>query len=251
MASGCQVRAVLGGVDGISLIALAGALLVSFVGYRCAYPGIFRVEGGPVLPRAAGARRGSRGLRRSSSLMAAARFGQLRAPGRGDEGSRGRGAGGRPGPPRALRPGDRRLRCGDRRAGLSGRGQPPIDFTIPWAVIPIPGFLIGFWAAKRYGGQFRGPAGGLRPAASSTCPGLDPPHPGLFTHPLRWGSALCGMALFWAADAFASLGGARHVRRPDGSPAELLRGVRPPGCCWARRTRPLAGAGACWPSCCP
>jgi hypothetical protein len=27
---------------------------------------------------------------------------------------------------------------------VSGRGQPPMDFTLPWAVIPIPGFLIGF-----------------------------------------------------------------------------------------------------------
>jgi hypothetical protein len=26
----------------------------------------------------------------------------------------------------------------------------------------------------------------------------------LFTRPLRWGSALCGMALFWAADALAT-----------------------------------------------
>ena len=46
-----QVRAVLGDFDGIWLIALAGALLVSFVGYHYAYRGIFRVEGGPALPR--------------------------------------------------------------------------------------------------------------------------------------------------------------------------------------------------------
>src|SRR5262249_19368447 len=46
-----QVRAVLGDFDGIWLIALVGALLVSFVGYHYAYRGIFRVEGGPTLPR--------------------------------------------------------------------------------------------------------------------------------------------------------------------------------------------------------
>ena len=46
-----RVRAVLGDFDGIWLIALAGALLVSFVGYHYAYRGIFRVEGGPTLPR--------------------------------------------------------------------------------------------------------------------------------------------------------------------------------------------------------
>jgi hypothetical protein len=42
-----QVRAVLGDFDGIWMIALVGALLVSFVGYHYAYRGIFRVEGGP------------------------------------------------------------------------------------------------------------------------------------------------------------------------------------------------------------
>jgi hypothetical protein len=46
-----QVRAVQGDFDGRWLIALAGALLVSFVGYHYAYRGIFRVEGGPMLPR--------------------------------------------------------------------------------------------------------------------------------------------------------------------------------------------------------
>jgi hypothetical protein len=46
-----QVRAVLGDFDGIWLIALVGALLVSFVGYHYAYRGIFRVEGGPAVPR--------------------------------------------------------------------------------------------------------------------------------------------------------------------------------------------------------
>jgi hypothetical protein len=46
-----EVRAVLGDFDGVWLIALVGALLVSFVGYHFAYWGIFRVEGGPTLPR--------------------------------------------------------------------------------------------------------------------------------------------------------------------------------------------------------
>src|SRR5438477_9771601 len=46
-----QMRAALGDFAGIRLIALVGALLVSFVGYHYAYQGIFRVEGGPTLPR--------------------------------------------------------------------------------------------------------------------------------------------------------------------------------------------------------
>jgi peptidoglycan/LPS O-acetylase OafA/YrhL len=48
---------------------------------------------------------------------------------------------------------------------VSGRGQPPLDFTLPWAVIPIPGFLIGFWAADRYGDRFRDRSGWRRKPA--------------------------------------------------------------------------------------
>src|SRR6266550_2713251 len=52
-----QVRAVLGDVHWGWLIALAGALVVSFAGYFLAYQGIFRVEGGPgVRARRAAAR---------------------------------------------------------------------------------------------------------------------------------------------------------------------------------------------------
>ena len=46
-----RVRAVLAAFDGRWLLALAGALLLSFIGYYYAYRGIFRVEGGPRLPR--------------------------------------------------------------------------------------------------------------------------------------------------------------------------------------------------------
>jgi len=46
-----QVRAVVGDVHWGWLVVLAGALVVSFAGYRLAYQGIFRVEGGPKLPR--------------------------------------------------------------------------------------------------------------------------------------------------------------------------------------------------------
>jgi uncharacterized membrane protein YbhN (UPF0104 family) len=46
-----QVRAVVGDVHWGWLGVLAGALVVSFAGYFLAYQGIFRVEGGPRLPR--------------------------------------------------------------------------------------------------------------------------------------------------------------------------------------------------------
>jgi hypothetical protein len=121
----------------------------------------------------------------------------------------------------------------------SGRGQPPMDFTVPWAVIPIPGFVIGFWAADRYGDRFRDQVGWRRKL-------------GIFldsirisrvrsAHPLRWGSALCGMALFWAADAFAAWAGLAmfglHM-----NPAALFVGFAT-GMVFTRRTGPLAGAG--------
>ena len=40
-----------------------------------------------------------------------------------------------------------------------GRPVPPLDFAIPCAVIPIPGFLLGFWLAERYRDRFTGRSG--------------------------------------------------------------------------------------------
>jgi hypothetical protein len=156
--AGCsRVRAVLGDFDGIWLIALAGALLVSFVGYHYAYRGIFRVEGGPVLPR------------RQMRAVVAAGFGGFLAHGGGaldQHALQAAGAEEDEAKARVAALGGLEhgvLAISDCAAAIavlvSGRGQPPMDFTIPWAVIPIPGFLIGFWAAGRYGGRFRGRAG--------------------------------------------------------------------------------------------
>jgi uncharacterized membrane protein YbhN (UPF0104 family) len=46
-----QVSAALGNIRWGWLLALVGALFVSFAGYYCAYRGIFRVEEGPALSR--------------------------------------------------------------------------------------------------------------------------------------------------------------------------------------------------------
>ena len=63
----------------------------------------------------------------------------------------------------------------------------------------------------------------------------------LFVHPLRWGSALCGMALFWAADALAAWAGlAMFGFRMNA--AALFVGFAT-GMVFTRRTGPLAGAG--------
>ena len=232
-----EVRAVLGDFDGMWLIALVGALLVSFVGYHYAYRGLFRVEGGPTLPR------------RQMRAVVAAGFGgflahgggaldhyALRAAGAEEDEAKARVAalGG-------LEHGV--LAIGGCAAAIavlvSGRGQPPMDFTVPWAVIPIPGFLIGFWAADRYGDRFRGRAG-WRGKLGIFLDSIRIIRV-LFVHPLRWGSALCGMALFWAADALATWAGlAMFGFRMNA--AALFVGFAT-GMVFTRRTGPLAGAG--------
>ena len=232
-----QVRAALGDFDGIWLIALVGALLISLVGYHYAYRGIFRVEGGPTLPRA------------QMRAVVAAGFGgflahgggtldqyALQAAGEDEDEAKARVAalGG-------LEHGVLAIGgCAVAIAVLvSGRGQPPMDFTLPWAVIPIPGFFIGFWAADRYGHRFRHRSGWRRKL------GIFLDSIGLirtlFTHPLRWGSALCGMAPFWAADAFATWAGLATFGFQMNA-AELFVGFAT-GMVFTRRTGPLAGAG--------
>jgi hypothetical protein len=232
-----QVRTVLGGFDGTWLIALVGALLVSFVGYYYAYQGIFRVEGGPTLPR------------RQMRAVVAAGFGGFLAHGGGalDQYAL-QAAGAEEDEAKARVAALGGLEHGVLAIGgcaaaiavlVSGRGQPPLDFALPWAVIPIPGFLIGFWAADRYGDRFRGRSGWQGKLGIF----LDSIRiiRVLFTHPLRWGSALCGMALFWAADALATWAGLAMFGFQM-NPAQLFVGFAT-GMLFTRRTGPLAGAG--------
>lgn len=219
------------------LIALVGALLVSFVGYYYAYRGIFRVQGGPALPPG------------QMRAMVAAGFGGFLAHGGGaldqyaleaagaDEGE----AKARVAALGGLEHGV--LAIGGCAAAIvvlaSGRGQPPTDFTLPWAVIPIPGFLIAFWLAPRYADRFRGRAGWrgkLATSLDSICIIRE-----LFAHPLRWRSALCGVALFWAADAFAAWAGLTTFGFKMNA-ATLFVGFAT-GMVFTRRTGPLAGAG--------
>jgi hypothetical protein len=63
----------------------------------------------------------------------------------------------------------------------------------------------------------------------------------LFAHPLRWGSALGGMALFWVADAFATWAGLAMFGLHMNA-AALFVGFAT-GMVFTRRTGPLAGAG--------
>jgi hypothetical protein len=232
-----QVRTVLGDFDGRWLIALAGALLISFIGYHFAYRGIFRVEGGPTLPR------------RQMRAVVAAGFGGFLAHGGGalDQYAL-QAAGAEEDEAKARVAALGGLEHGILAIGgcaaaiavlVSGRGQPPMDFTVPWAVIPIPGFLLGFWAAGRYGDRFRDRPG-WRGKLSIFLDSIRLIR-ALFAHPLRWGSALCGMALFWAADAFATWAGMAMFGFQMNA-AALFVGFAT-GMVFTRRTGPLAGAG--------
>lgn len=232
-----EVRAVLGDFDGIWLVALVGALLASFAGYYYAYRGIFRVEGGPVLTR------------RQMRAVVAAGFGgflahgggaldqyALQAAGADEDEAKARVAGLAGMEHGVLAIGG----CGAAIAVLAlGRNPPPLDFTLPWAVLPVPGFLIGFWAAERYRDRFRDQTGWRGKLGTF----LDSIHliRVLFVQPMQWGSALWGMALFWAADAFATWAGLAAFGFQM-NPAALFIGFAT-GMVVTRRTGPLAGAG--------
>ena len=118
-------------------------------------------------------------------------------------------------------------------------GQPAADFTLPWAAIPVPGFLIAFWAAHRHGDRFRGRAG-WRGKLGIFLDSIGIIRV-LFAHPLRWAPALCGMALFWAADALAAWAGLAAFGF-EMNAAALFVGFAT-GMVFTRRTGPLAGAG--------
>jgi uncharacterized membrane protein YbhN (UPF0104 family) len=232
-----NVREVLGRFDWPWLTALAGALIISFAGYYYAYRGIFRVLNGPRLPG------------KQMLAVVAAGFGgyialgggaldqyALEAAGADEDEAKARSAG-----LAGLEHGV--LAIGGTVAAIAvlmlGRQLPPLSFTLPWAVAPIPGLLLAFWLAERYRQRFRyGP--GWRGHVSTF---LDSVHliRQLFVRPQRWWPALAGMAVFWAADAFAAWAGiAAFGFQMDA--AALYIGFAT-GMLFTRRTGPLAGAG--------
>ena len=219
------------------LLAMVAGLAISFVGYHFAYRGIFRVDGGPTLSR------------RQMRAVVAAGFGGFLAHGGGaldqyaleaagadeDEAKvRVAGLGGMEHGVLAI------FGCVAAIVVLvSGLSQPPADFTIPWAVIPVPGFLIAFWAAERYRDRLTGRKG-WRGALGTFLNSIHIIRE-LFVHPRRWGSALLGMGLFWVADAFAVWAGlATFGFRMNAAALFVGFGT---GMVFTRRTGPLAGAG--------
>ena len=232
-----SVRAVLGHFNPVWLAALAGGLGVSFAGYYYAYEGVFSVEKGPTL----------KGWQMRTVVTTG--FGGFLAHGGGALDRYALEAAGAEQDQAKVRVAALAgLEHGILALGgtgcaiavlLSGSGQPPMDFSLPWAVIPVPGLLIAFWAADRWRGRLRGEVGWR----GSLRRFLDSIHliRTMFVSGGRCWIALAGMALFWAADAFAAWAGmAAFGFRMNA--AALFVGFAT-GMVFTRRTGPLAGAG--------
>ena len=121
----------------------------------------------------------------------------------------------------------------------TGLALPPRDFTLPWAIIPVPGFLVAFWAAKRFSDRLA-QRGGWRGKVATFLQTIDFTQ-ALFAHPFRPSPAALGMGLFWAGDTFAAWAGlAAFGFRMN--VAQLIVGYAT-GMVFTRRTGPLGGAG--------
>jgi uncharacterized membrane protein YbhN (UPF0104 family) len=122
---------------------------------------------------------------------------------------------------------------------VEGRRKPPLDFTLPWAVVPVLGFGLAFWAAERYRERLRGRSG-WRGRLSI---GLDMIHlvRAMVLAPRTYWSALAGMVLFWICDMFALwVAIAAFGYRMDFAALVIAFGT---AMIVTRRTGPLGGAG--------
>jgi hypothetical protein len=120
--------------------------------------------------------------------------------------------------------------------GLAGV---PLDFTLPWAVIPVPAFAAAFWLASRYRAGLAGRTG-WRDRLSVFLDAVLLIRV-LFARPVRHRGAVAGMALFWAGDALAvwvALAAFGFVMNG----AALVVGYCT-GMVLTRRIAPVAGAG--------
>jgi hypothetical protein len=232
-----RVRAVFDDFHWVWICALLGGLGFSFAGYYYAYEGIVKVAGGP---RATGAQVRTMvtvdfggflsGMGGVLDLFALEGSGASRSEAK----SRVWGLAG-------FEVGI--LALGGTATAIAvlalGSSTPPLDFTLPWAVIPVPGFLIAFWLAERYRDRFQG-----RPGWRGTVGCfLESIHllRVMFANPRRYGYAVAGMALFWAGDAFAAWAGMAAFGFQMGAAAFFVGYAT--GMVFTRRTAPLAGAG--------
>jgi uncharacterized membrane protein YbhN (UPF0104 family) len=232
-----HVRSALAAFSWPWLLVPPAAWAISYLGYYFAYRGIFRVEAGPEMPRPI------------LAAVALAGFGGFLAYGGGSlDGYALRTAGAEDSDAKVRVAGLAALEQGALAILGSGvsiaalLGHPPgvpVSASLPWAIAPIPGFLIAFWLADWYSVRFTDSKGWR--ALVGTLLNSVLVIRELFAHPLRWGSAILGMGVFWAADAVAAWAGLAtfgfHMNA-----AALVIGFAS-GMLFTRRTGPLAGAG--------
>lgn len=231
------VHAVIGRVSWAWIGAVVGGIAVSFLGYFFAYRGIYHVNDGPRLS--------SRQMR----AVVTGGFGGFLAHGGAaldDYALRAAGADERDATVRVSALGGMEhgvvavIATGAAIVVLAqGLRQPPADFSIPWAVLPVPGFLLAFWAAERYRDRWHNGSGWR----SNMAIFLDAVRLNryLFLRPHSHGPAVLGMALFWLADAFG-MWAALSAFGFRMNAAALFIGYAT-GMLFTRRTGPLAGAG--------
>jgi hypothetical protein len=231
------VERVLQAFDWVWMVPVLMALVLSFVGYYLAYDGIDRVDRGPGLP----------GSQMRGVVIAG--FGGFLAHGGGALDTYALEAAGAD-----ERDAKARVSClGGMELGMlslvgtvaavvllaMGSSVPSLDFTLPWAVIPVPGFLLAFWLAERYRDQVR-MAPGWRGKLGIFLDGIHLAR-ALFRQPGTYAAALLGMTAFWLAEslmgwsALAAFGFRMNW-------AQFIIGFVT-GMIFTRRTGPLAGAG--------
>lgn len=232
------MRAWVGRFSPIWIVAIAGGVVVSFVGYYFAYRDTYQAEGGPTMSP------------NQLRAVVVAGFGGFFAHGGAamDEYAlEGAGASSREASVRVTALGG--LEHG--ALGIIGtaaaivalamsRPAPPIDFQLPWAVIPLPGFLLAFWLAERYRDRFRDDTKRVRRAIGIL---LDAIHVlrHMFRNPRDHIAGPGGMCLFWLAELWAVWAAlASFGFRMNG--ASFVIGFLT-GAVFTRRTGPLAGAG--------
>jgi uncharacterized membrane protein YbhN (UPF0104 family) len=219
------------------LVVSAAAIGLSFVCYYFAYRGIYEVEGGPRLEK------------QQLRAVVAGGFGGFLAHGGSaldDYALRAAGAEERDATVRVSALAGMEhgvLAILGTAAGITvlalGLSKPPLDFSISWSVLPIPGFAIAFWAAERYRENLRDRDGWRGKMGVF----LDAIHLNrlLFLRLRDHGAAVAGMTLFWLTDAFAMWAGLAafgfHM-----NPAPMFIGYAT-GMVFTRRTGPLGGAG--------
>ncbi|HEU5034931.1 MAG TPA: hypothetical protein VFT62_09280 [Mycobacteriales bacterium] len=231
------VHAVVGSVRWHWLVAALAAMVASFLGLAFAYRGVFRAGGGRLLTP-----------RQMWSVVLAGFAGFLSHGGGGLESDALRAAGA------AER--DVAIRvsalagleqavlaiggCGASIAVLLlGLSKPTPDFTLPWAIIPLPAFLLAFWVGGRYAPRLRhrrGWRGHVGVFLDVICLVR-----GLFERPVTRDPAVLGMGLFWAAETFAMWASLAAFGFHMSVPA-LIVGYAT-GLLVTRRTAPLGGAG--------